>query len=119
MANITPFAGIRYNTQTIHNMADVVAPPFDVISKEEQKHFHDRHPNNITWLTLNETTEKDTDSDNPYTRAADLYRTWLSRNILVQDETPSYYLTSHTFSFEGKASTRYGLIALVELEPFE
>ncbi|UCD89441.1 MAG: DUF1015 domain-containing protein [Desulfobacterales bacterium] len=118
MARIAPFKGILYNTNTI-KLADVVAPPFDVISKEEQENFHRCHPNNMTWLTLGKTTENDTNTNNPYTRAADYLDTWLSKNILIKDVAPSYYLTSHTFPFEEKPITRYGLICLVGLEPFE
>ncbi|MBW1695082.1 MAG: DUF1015 domain-containing protein [Deltaproteobacteria bacterium] len=118
MARIAPFKGILYNTNTI-KLAEVVAPPFDVISKEEQENFHRCHPNNMTWLTLGKTTKDDTNSNNPYTRAADYLNTWLSKNILIQDVTTSYYLTSHTFPFEGKPIARYGLICLVGLEPFE
>ena len=118
MASIAPFKGILYNTNKI-KLADVIAPPFDVISKEEQENFHRSHPNNMTWLTLGKTTKDDTNSNNPYTRAADYLNTWLSKNILIQDVLPSYYLTSHTFPFEEKPITRYGLICLVGLEPFE
>jgi len=51
MAKIIPFKGIFYNTNKINNLADIVAPPFDVISKEEQENYHKCHPHNITWLT--------------------------------------------------------------------
>ncbi len=36
MAEIIPFKGILYNTDKIKNLADIIAPPFDVISEEEQ-----------------------------------------------------------------------------------
>ena len=36
MAEVIPFKGILYNTRKIKNLADVVAPPFDVISEQEQ-----------------------------------------------------------------------------------
>jgi len=119
MAKIIPFKGIFYNTNKINNLADIVAPPFDVISKEEQENYHKCHPHNITWLTLGKITGNDTDSDNPYTRAADYLNKWLLGDVLVQDETPAYYLTSHGFTIENKPITRYGLIALDGLEPFE
>ena len=119
MAAIVPFRGTLYNMNKINSLADIVAPPFDVISKEEQENYHRCHPNNITWLTLGKTNENDTNNNNPFTRAADYLKTWLSEKILVQDETPAYYLTSHAFLYEDKPITRYGLTALVGLEPFE
>jgi uncharacterized protein (DUF1015 family) len=119
MAEVIPFRGIRYNTRKINNMADVVAPPFDVISEDEQIEFHERHPQNIIRLTLGKITENDTSTDNRYTRAAECLDRWLSDDVILLDEEPAFYLTSMEFLFEGNRVTRYGLIALIRLEPFE
>jgi uncharacterized protein (DUF1015 family) len=119
MAVIIPFKGTLYNPQKIQNLGDVVAPPFDIISEEDQEYFHKRHPQNMIRLTLGRTTENDTTVDNRYTRSAGYLEKWLSQNIFMQDEIPVFYLTAHIFSHENKPVTRYGLIALVGLEPFE
>jgi uncharacterized protein (DUF1015 family) len=119
MAEIIPFRGILYNTDKIKNLADIIAPPFDVISEEEQENYHRTHQQNMIWLTLGRTTENDTSDNNRYTRAADYLKTWLSENILLPDEMPAFYLTSHQFPHANKTVTRYGLIALVGLVPFE
>ena len=119
MAEVIPFKGILYNTRKIHNLADVVAPPFDVISEQEQIQFHERHPQNIIRLTLGKITENDTSSDNRYTRAAECLNRWFSDDIVLLDAEPAFYLTSMEFLFEGNRVTRYGLIALIRLEPFE
>jgi uncharacterized protein (DUF1015 family) len=73
----------------------------------------------MIWLTLGRKTENDTSSNNCYTRAAGYLQKWLSENILQQNETPAFYLTTHEFPFENRSITRYGLIGLVGLEPFE
>ena len=39
MAKISSFKGWRYNSDKIKNLADVLVPPYDVISKEEQEEF--------------------------------------------------------------------------------
>ena len=119
MAEIIPFRGMLYNTDKIKNLADIIAPPFDVISEEEQESYHLIHQQNMIWLTLGRTTENDTSDNNRYTRAADYLKTWLSENILLQDEIPAFYLTAHQFPHANKTVTRYGLIALVGLVPFE
>jgi uncharacterized protein (DUF1015 family) len=119
MAEIIPFRGILYNTDKINNLADVVAPPFDVISRQEQNEFHENHPQNIIRLTLGKTTENDTPTNNRYTRSADCFNNWLSEDIIEMDKEPAFYLTSMEFFFENKWVTRYGLIALIRLEPFE
>ena len=56
MAEIAPFRGLRYNQQIIHDLAQVVIPPYDVISPEEQKDFHERNPYNFIRLELGMTT---------------------------------------------------------------
>jgi len=119
MAEVLPFRGILYNTQKIRDLSDVVTPPYDVISKPEQHDFYERHPQNIIRLILGKTTENDTVNNNYYTRASDFLKNWFSENILEQDTTPAFYLTSMDFSLENKIFTRYGIIALVALEPFK
>jgi len=119
MAKIIPFRGILYNQEKIEDLADIIAPPFDIISKEEQEQYHECHPQNMIWLTLGRTTPNDTSNNNCHTRAAGYLKKWLSENILKRDETPALYLTTHEFTLENKSITRYGLIAMVGLEPFE
>ncbi len=119
MAEVIPFKGILYNTRKIRNLADVVAPPFDVISEQEQTAFHQRHPHNIIRLTLGTTYKSDTPENNRYTRASECLNQWLSDGFLAFDEEPAIYFTSVEFLFDGKWVTRYGLIALIGLEPFE
>ena len=119
MAEIIPFRGILYNPMKVDNMANVVAPPFDIISEREQLEYHEKHSHNIIRLTLGKTTQDDTSKNNRYTRAADCFNKWLSDHIIERDKTPAFYFTALEFSYENKMVTRYGLIALVGLEPFE
>ena len=119
MAEIIPFEGILYNPEKINDFAKVITPPFDVISKKDQKNFYESHPNNIIRLILGKSGQKDTNQNNRYTRAAEQFNNWLSDGIMIQDTKPAFYLTAIDFSFENRKVTRYGLIALIRLEPFE
>ena len=119
MAEVLPFRGILYNPRKIRNLSDIVTPPYDVISKQGQHDFYERHPQNIIRLILGKATENDTANNNCYTRASDFLKNWFSENILEQDKTPAFYLTSMDFSLENKIFTRYGIIGLVALEPFK
>ena len=119
MAEIIPFKGILYNPEKINDFAKVITPPFDVISKKDQKNFYESHPNNIIRLILGKSGQKDTNQNNRYTRAAEQFNNWLSDGIMIQDTKPAFYLTAIDFSFENRKVTRYGLIALIRLEPFE
>lgn len=119
MAEILPFRGIRYNKEKIRDLSEVVTPPYDVISEEQQEAYYQRHPNNVIRLDKARATPGDTDTDNPYTRAAADFRQWLEQGVLIRDETPGFYLTSVEFTVNGELITRYGLIGAVRLEPFE
>ena len=39
MAQISPFRGICYNPEHISDLADVLTPPYDVISPAQQEQF--------------------------------------------------------------------------------
>jgi len=119
MAEVIPFRGVRFNPRLIPNLADVVTPPFDVITAREQRHFYDRHPHNVIRLILGKKFEYDTPRNNWYSRAAADLGNWFEKRILIQDDSPAFYLTTVDFTHKSENFQRYGLIALVKLEPFE
>ncbi|GAW92860.1 DUF1015 domain-containing protein [Calderihabitans maritimus] len=115
MAVITPIRGIRYSPVKIENMADVVTPPYDVISLEDQEEFYQRHPHNIIRLELGKTFPDDSPANNRYTRAARLFRQWLDDQILIQDEKPSIYIYQQQFQYRGLPTVRTGFICGLQL----
>lgn len=119
MAAVLPFKGLLYNPEKIGRIEDVVSPPYDVIPPEKQMELHERHPNNVVRLILGRAAETDSASDNPHTRSAAYFRSWIKEGILVQESSPAFYLTSVSFTADGKTVTRYGLMAIVGLEPFK
>jgi uncharacterized protein (DUF1015 family) len=118
MAIVAPFKGLMYNFKTLGNPSSLVAPPYDVISEEEQEAFYRAHPNNVIRLILGKRKTGDSDWDNRYTRSADCFKRWETEDVLIRSETPSMYVTSHTFCPNDGAEpkTRWGLIALVRIE---
>ena len=42
MAKISAFKGWRYNTDNISNIEDVIVPPYDVITPEEQEGYYNK-----------------------------------------------------------------------------
>ncbi len=119
MADISAFPGVRFNPAQVTDLAEVVAPPYDVISPAEQAALYQRHPHNIVRLILARQLETDTPEDNRYTRAQASYRDWLSRGVLVADPRPALYLSAHDFHTPEGPLTRCGLMARVRLEPFD
>ena len=119
MAEVAPFKAIVYNTRTVLDMADVVTPPYDVISPGEQDAFHTRHPKNIVRLILGKPESSDSETENPHTRAACFFDEWKNDGTLVTDPAPAFYLTTHEFHHAGSRVSRLGVLARVRLEPFD
>lgn len=117
---VIPFRGLRYNATQVEGLANVIAPPYDVIKPEERVALEAHHPANIIRLILSQPFDNDTDDANQYTRAATLMNQWIADGTLARDATPRYYIYDQSFSApDGKNYTRRALIGLVKLEPFE
>ena len=54
-----------------------------------------------------------------YENAAATFRDWQGKGVLVRDETPAFYVLSHSFSHGGASFERWGLTAAVRLEEYE
>jgi uncharacterized protein (DUF1015 family) len=119
MAEVHPFRGILYNPEHIVDMGDVVAPPYDVISPEQQEAFYDQHDNNVVRLILGKSQPGDTGPTDIHARAAAYFGQWMESKILSRDDHPAFYFTSVTFSMDERWITRYGIIGRVRLEPFD
>jgi uncharacterized protein (DUF1015 family) len=119
MAEVVPFRGVLYNADIIDNIADVVAPPYDVISSAEQERFYQQHPNNVIRLILGKSKAGDSGQHDIHCRSAAYFTQWLENRTLVQDSQKAFYLTSVSFKVENRTITRYGIIGNVRLERFE
>lgn len=112
MLEIKPFRGILYNQSKV-TLADVVAPPYDVISPEQQATLYDASPYNVIRLILGKEEDR-------YASAAQHFQRWLQEQILVRDEKPALYVLYQTFEdLTGRRLTRRGFIALCRLEEFD
>ncbi len=118
MAVVIPFKGLRYNADKLKNLAEVVTPPYDVITLEEQQAYYNKHENNVIRLEYGMEYDTDTDADNRYTRAAQALNAWLSDGILKFEDTDCMYLYEQKFLLEGQEMTYRGFISLVQLEEF-
>ena len=118
MLTIAPFKGLTYNYLERKDLSKLVAPPYDVISPEEQKAYYQADPHNVIRLILGEKRTGDSDWDNRYTRAADTFQRWQSNRHLIRSPRPCLYLTAMTYDPGNgmPARTRWGIISLVRIE---
>jgi len=118
MPDVRPFRGVRYDVAQVGALADVVAPPYDVIDAALQERLYQASPYNAIRLELNRAETSDSDAENRYTRATGFLRSWLRQGVLRTDDHPSLYLYEQTFQIGGQTHTRKGFLARVRLEPF-
>ena len=118
MADVQPFRGLRYTREKVGDLAQIITPPFDVISKEAQARYYERHPYNIVRLELGRQEPTDDTLNNVYTRAAVTLSEWRLQHILYQEALPCYYLYQQRFSYADQSYTRTSLLARVRLEPW-
>ncbi|HEU5359805.1 MAG TPA: DUF1015 domain-containing protein [Candidatus Deferrimicrobiaceae bacterium] len=101
------------------DLSKVVSQPYDVISPEEQKSLHRRHPRNIVWIDFGLEEAGDGPAANRYTRSAAYYRQWMSEGTLVRDDKPSLYYYEQEFSLPDRGTfVRKGFLGALRLSAF-
>jgi uncharacterized protein (DUF1015 family) len=109
MPSLQPFHGIRYSSSGA--LAELVCPPYDIISEEEQQLLHERHPHNAVHLELSRSAH--------YDSVAELFSHWLDSGVLKRDEQPSLYIYRQDFIDDrNERCSVTGVIGALELEPF-
>jgi uncharacterized protein (DUF1015 family) len=112
MLRITPFRGLFYNQKKFRDLSKVIAPPYDVISKEEHDKLYKKSPYNFVRLDLSQEPDS-------YGAVAQLLQEWQAQNILERDPSPAIYFSTHRFKLKGgEEKIRRGFFALAELQDF-
>ena len=112
MIRIVPFRALCYSPKKIKDLGKVIAPPYDVISKDEQDKLYKKSVYNFVRLDLSQEADS-------YSAVAQLLGEWQSQGILERDDAPAIYFSSHRFKLKtGEQKTRLGFFALTELQDF-
>lgn len=109
MADVQPFRAVRYSGAA-GRLADLVAPPYDAVGREERARLFTKNPYNVVHVTLPESAEE----------AGRVYRSWLEEGILERDDAPAGWLLVEEFvGPDGVRRERHGVVASVAAEPYE
>src|SRR5277367_7125174 len=81
MADIQPFRGVLYNTQRV-KPDEVLTQPYDKITPAMQERYQKLSPYNLVQIELGKEAPGDSETNNKYTRARDLYQSWLRDGVL-------------------------------------
>ncbi len=115
MAEVRPLNALHYNLAAIPSLADVVAPPYDVIDAGRRRELLARSPFNVVELDLPEAP----DGRDRYEHAAETLEEWTLRGILSADRDPALWaLTQEYTAPDGSRRTRRGLLCRVRITPY-
>ena len=113
MADVQPLRALHYDLAKVGSLADVAAPPYDVIDPEQRRRLADRSPYNVVRVDL---PEGDPD---PYAEAATIFERWQQEGAVVRDDEPALWtLTQDYTGPDGRALTRHGVFARVRVEDY-
>ncbi len=120
MATVRPFRGLYFDTSVVP-LEDAIAPPYDVLSPNDQDELYGRSNYNIVRLILNRETPHDLPGDNRYLRAAAYLHDLQARNVIITDDKPSFYEYIQTFPHPldaSKSVCRTTLLTALKLENY-
>ena len=114
MAEVRPLTALHYNLSTVSSLADVVAPPYDVIDARQRSELLRRSAYNVVEIDLPQAAGGD-----PYEHAATTLEEWRRQRILVEDDGPALWaLTQDYAAPDGTRHTRRGLLCRVRVTPY-
>jgi len=118
MATLIPFRGVFFNQTKAGAIADLVCPPYDIISHEQQQALYRRSPHNVVRLEFGLESPGDTETDNRYTRAAATLAEWTRTGILQQADLPAFTIYEMEFGRGRKHRRLRGFICMVRIEDY-
>src|SRR5213078_3170758 len=113
---VAPFRGERYAGGD--RLSALIAPPYDVISREDRARYAALDPHNIVHLILPEAPSGG--GGDRYAHAAALLAQWRASGVVQPDAGDSVYVVAQDYALpSGERRTRIGMFAAVRAEPFE
>ncbi len=91
MAVVSPFAAIRHDARRVGGLHKVLTQPYDKITPEMQQVYWQRSPYNLAYILKGKAGERDSPTDNVYTRASAYLQKWRERGVLLQRKRQALY----------------------------
>ncbi|MGA8219826.1 MAG: DUF1015 domain-containing protein, partial [Solirubrobacterales bacterium] len=115
MAEVSPIQALHYDLAKVGSLADVVAPPYDVIDDAQRAELAGRSPYNVVELDL----PRDPGGGDPYEHAAKLLGEWTADGALTRDDQPQIWALEQDYDAPGGSRlTRRGFLARMKLAPY-
>jgi uncharacterized protein (DUF1015 family) len=117
MVEIAPFKGMVYNKEKIKKFDDIMSPPYDIISEDMQNELYNKNEYNFVKLILGKISPDDTETNNRYTRAKQLFDTWQKQEILVPSNAPAIYPYKVDYTVNKTKKQMNGFFVILKLDP--
>lgn len=117
MPEVRPFVGLLYDSAVAGPLDRLTAPPYDLISPEDQSRLYRASPYNVVRLDLGKDKTGDNASEDKYTRAATYLRSWTTEGVLQPTKEPCIYPYELRFQLGGEDRRVRGVIVEVDLDP--
>ena len=114
MAEVTPFHGLRYDEAKSGPLANVISPPYDVISDALREELYERSPYNVVRVEYG-APDADAGGADRYARAKQLLDEWTAKGVLRHDHVRAFYLSDHYFELGGERVRRRGIFCALRL----
>ena len=109
MADVRPFNALHYDPERVA-IADVTAPPYDVIDAAGRVELLSRSDRNVVELDLPRTD----DGSNIYRHAAEMLEAWRADGTLVDDDRQTFWALEQDYiDSDGSRRTRRGFMARI------
>ncbi len=116
MADVQPLRALHYDQSVAGPLADVVAPPYDVIDASQRAALLERSPFNVVAVDL---PLAESDGQDPYEAARELFASWQRQGALIRDDEPALWAHTQDYSGpDGVARTRQGFFCRVRIEGY-
>jgi len=115
MAEAKPLKALHYNLSAIPSLADVTAPPYDVIDPQQRAELLARSPVNIVEIDLPQAPA----GVDRYEHAAKALEAWTLQGVLIADREPAIWALTQSYTApDGKRRTRRGFLARVRVTDY-
>ncbi|MEC8048695.1 MAG: DUF1015 domain-containing protein [Chloroflexota bacterium] len=119
MARIFPIKGIMYNSELDNDLGKFLCPPFDVVDDNDKNKLYALSEHNVIRLENGKSFISDDNDENKYTRSSKFLNDWLSKGILVKDNSESFFILEEIFENNNKNISRSSLICNVKVEDYK
>jgi len=108
--DVRAFRGWRYSCRQESDVSDLIAPPYDIVSRRDKDELLSRNERNIVAVDLPHVPAQQEGPPEAYQAAAAALSEWKASGVLIQEARAALYAYEQSFGWAGKSYSRRGMI---------